>query len=136
MNRMKPPLVRPLRKFSIAEPEKQILRNGIPVYVFRDDSLEVVKVEFMFDAGSWYQPQPFVAFAANQMLREGTDKYSARQIAEKLDYFGSRVDTSSEKDKAYVTLTSMQKHLPSALPVVENVIKHARYPRKEFKAIA
>jgi zinc protease len=135
MDRTLQPEIHPLDHFRLIEPEKYFLSNGIPVYQFNDQNLEVVKVEFIFDAGTWFQPIPFVAFATNLMLREGTAKHSARQIAEILDFYGAHLETSTEKDKATVTLFTLQKHLVSLLPMVEEIIKQSIFPEREFNVI-
>jgi zinc protease len=48
------------------------------------------------------------------------------------DYHGAYVHTEVEKDKAYVTLYCLNKHLIQVLPVFEDIIKNAIFPENEF----
>jgi predicted Zn-dependent peptidase len=136
LTRDKQPSAEPLGKITIAEPEKYSLSNGIPVYQFNSGTQELVMIELIFDAGSWYQQHPFTATGTNLMLREGTEKLTSAQISEKLDFHGAHLETSVEKDHAFVTLFTLNKHLYETLPVLEDIVKHASYPEDECSVIS
>jgi len=129
------PAFKPLGKINIASPEKYSLSNGIPVYQFNSGTQELVMIELIFDAGSWYQQHPFTATGTNLMLREGTARLTSEQISDKLDFYGAHLETSVEKDHAYVTLFTLNKHLRETLPVLEDIIKNASYPEDECAVI-
>ena len=69
------------------------------------------------------------------MLREGTKKYTAATIAEKLDYYGSWLELSSSSEYAYITVYSLNKYLAKTLEVVESMIKEPLFPEKELHTI-
>jgi predicted Zn-dependent peptidase len=135
-DRYTPPVARKLEPVTLREPEKYTLPNGIPVFQYNSGSQELVRIEMIFKAGSWYQEEPFTAMAANLMLQEGTAKRSAAAIAEALEYRGAYFETTAEKDNAYITLYTLNKHLEFTLPVLEEIIKEAAFSANEFGIMA
>ena len=69
------------------------------------------------------------------MLREGTRRYDAARIAEKLDYYGAWLELSSASEYAYVTLYSLNKYLPQTLDILESIVKEPVFPEKELGVI-
>lgn len=108
------------------------LQNNIPLYIINSGTQDLIRIEFIFSAGSWHQSHPLVAYATNQLLEEGTKTLTASEIADKLDYFGAFLETEPGPDSASLVLYTLNKHLASTLPVVEDIIKNPVFPRKEF----
>lgn len=133
--RHKQPGIRPTTNIQINPPERYLLANGIPVYRINSGTQDLVMIELIFNAGSWYQQFPFAATGANLMLREGTAGLTSTAIAEKLDFYGAHLETSVEKDHAYVRLYTLSKHLHQTLPVLEDIIKNPSYPEDECSVI-
>lgn len=131
-NRATPPTLNLIEKAGIIRAEKTTLDNGISLYAINAGEQDVVKVELLFDAGSWPQSAPLVASATNNMLEEGTSMLSARQIAEKIDFHGAFIDLRPDKDIASVSLYSLNKHLENTLSVVEQMVKDSIFPQREF----
>lgn len=111
--------------------EKQ-LGNGIPVYAINAGSQDLIKIEFLFAAGMFQQQRALQAATVNTMLEEGTSKMTASQIADAVDYYGAFLETSVSQDHASVILYTLNKHLKSTLPIVEQVIKDAVFPQQEL----
>ena len=88
-----PPLVIPAT-VEVPQAEKTTLANGATLYTLASDDFEVLRVTFVFRAGSAVQRVPFSASAAANMLAEGTRDMTAQQIAEQLDYYGSYFDVN------------------------------------------
>jgi predicted Zn-dependent peptidase len=114
---------------------KLTLSNNIPVHVINGGSQDVLKIEFIFDAGIWHQSSPLVASLANSMLNEGTSKYNAAEIAEKFDFYGAYIGFAAAKHDASVCLYTLNKYLTETLEITENLIKDSILPQKEFETI-
>lgn len=69
------------------------------------------------------------------MLREGSRKYTAAEIAEKLDYYGAWLELSSSAEYAYITLYSLNKYFAETLDVLESIIKEPLFPEKELGTV-
>ncbi len=135
MDRTIQPEIQPLKNFHIQTPVRTTLPNGIPLTVINASEQEVVRMDVLFSGGRWQQSQKLQALFTNRMLREGTTKYTAATIAEKLDYYGSWLELSSSSEYAYITVYSLNKYLAKTLEVVESMIKEPLFPQKELQTI-
>lgn len=125
-----PPLTIPAT-IDVQQATKHLAANGTPIYVINCPEYEVVRLSFVFHAGSVTQSSPFVASATANMLAEGTEMYSAQQIAEKLDYYGSYFDINIDRDYSYITFCALSKFFPQTAEVIEEVILHPTFPEAE-----
>lgn len=135
MNRTIQPEIQVLKDFNILPPVRTTLPNGIPLTVINAGEQEVMRVDILFGGGRWQQSQKLQALFTNRMLREGTTKFTAGEIAEKLDYYGSWLELSTSADHAYITVYSLNKYLAKTLEVVESMIKEPAFPEKELHTI-
>ncbi len=99
------------------EPERFILDNGIPVYAIQAGSEDILKLDLVFNAGSFYQTQPLLASLTNKCLQEGTKSYSSKEIAEKVDFYGAHLRICREQGRLKaVAVLSRQTFLKSLYP--------------------
>ncbi len=126
------PEIQTIKKLDVIQPQKYLLKNNIPVYAINAGEQDIIKIELIFCAGSYYQPKKIVAQFTNRMLIEGTKTRSANEIADIFDFYGAFIQTDVEKDKAFVTLFCLNKHLSNVLPVFEDIIKNPVFPENEF----
>lgn len=135
MNRTIQPEIENLETFQIPRPIRTELPNGIPLTVLNAGTQEVVRIDILFAAGQWHQTQKLQALFTNRMLREGTRKFSAPVIAEKLDYYGAWLELSSSAEYAYISLYSLSKYVAETLDIVQSIIKEPLFPEKELNTI-
>lgn len=91
----------------VAEARRTTLPNGIGLYTLASDDFEVLRISFVFRAGSALQQAPFSASAAANLLSEGSRDMTAHQIAEQLDYYGSWYDVNVDRDYAYINFATL-----------------------------
>lgn len=132
LNRKQAPVFRSIDNIEIPEPQVYILKNGLPVYYINNGSQDVIRIELCFTAGNGHEAQHLQANAAFNLMNAGTTRRTSVQIAEELDYFGSYLELSPEKENSYITLYSLNKHLNSVLPVFADVLTGSIYPEKEL----
>ncbi len=106
--------------------------NGAPLYSLHNSSQGVVRVSFVFRAGTSYQSAPFSASTVVNTLSEGTQNFSGREIAEGLDFLGSYYDANIDRDWAVVTFCSLKKFATETLDIAEEVILRPSFPEKEI----
>jgi predicted Zn-dependent peptidase len=131
-NRLTQPPFKIIEKIDIIEAEKTIFSNQIPFYTINAGEQDVLKIDVLFDAGDWVQNEPLVASLANSMLTEGTKSMDAATIAEKLDYCGAYLQLSSNHHFALVSLSTLSRHLPETIVILEDIIKNSIFPDNEF----
>jgi Predicted Zn-dependent peptidases len=133
IDRITAPSVNEIKSFNLVEASKQKLSNDINIYKLIDYNTEVVKIEWIFAAGNWFQKSPLIAFAVNNMLIEGSEKYTSAAISETIELYGGQLGYNVDKDNAYVSIVCLQKYLPEILPVIEDIIKRATFPEQELE---
>ncbi len=105
---------------------------GAPLYTLHNSTQSVVRVSFVFRAGTSYQSVPFSASAVVNTLSEGTANLSGRAIAEGLDFVGSYYDANIDRDWSVVTFCSLKKFTRETLDIAEEVILRPTFPEREI----
>ncbi|NOX46657.1 MAG: insulinase family protein [Chlorobi bacterium] len=133
INRLIQPGVKLIDSIALYEPEHFKLDNGIPVFQINAGTQDMVKIDFVFEAGSYFQEKLQVSKFTNKLLNEGTKSYSSSEIAEKIDYYGAFLEVGSDKDVATVTLYTLNKYLERMLEVMQEVIRFPVFPEHELE---
>lgn len=131
INRTNAPIFKTVESIHFIAPKKMQLSNDIPVYLINSGAQELIKIEFVFSAGIKHQNDPLVATTTNKTIIEGTQKKTARQIADEVDYYGAYLETDIGVDSASVLVYTLNKHLQKIMPIVEDVIKNASFPNED-----
>lgn len=114
------------------EPCTRPLDNGVNVYGFQDKNLALIRLEFIFEAGSFFQEKTMQAGACCTLLGAGTEKYNAEEISEKLDFYGAYLERYSDRDQATVVFYCLSRHFDKIIPYCEEVIKRSVFPQEEL----
>ncbi len=133
LNRTEAPAFKTIDRIDIIQATKQKLNNGIDFYSINAGSQEITKIEFVFKAGMFYQPSPLIASNTNTLIESGTRSFTANQISDGIDFFGSFLELEVGQDFATVTLYSLNKYLNESLKFMEEVLKYPVFPEDEFK---
>ena len=136
LDRTTPPPIRQLSEFSIALPERRVMKNGMPLNIINAGTEDVVRFDLLIGGGQWHQEQPLQAMFTNRMLREGTRRMTSAQIAEKLDYYGAWLELSSSVNYGFITLYSLNKYFSRTLSVIAEMVKAPLFPAKELSVVA
>ncbi len=126
----RPPLTVPTA-IEVPQAERHTAANGTPIYAVNCPEYEVVRVTFVFHAGTVTQRHPFTASATANMLAEGTTAFAAQEIAERLDYYGSYFDINIDRDYAYVTFCTLSKFFARTAEIIEEVVLRPVFPESE-----
>ncbi len=110
--------------------------NGVKIYILHSEEFEVLRLSFVFGAGTIHQSSPFVASATANMLSEGSQTMTSHQIAEKLDYYGSYYDVNIDRDYTYINFCSLTKFVEPTLQVAAEIILHPTFPTSEVETYA
>lgn len=135
LNRTIAPEVNPIEHIDIVQAEKRQLSNGIPVSFVNAGSQDVVKIDFIFEAGTWFQPENLVASLCNSMLEEGAENFTAAEIAERFDFYGAYLQLVADQNYGFVNVICLGKHLPAILEVTEDLVKRSVFPEHELQVL-
>lgn len=134
LDRTSPPLIHST-SFAFRKPVERTLRNGLPVSIIEAPGLGAVRIDFVFTAGQWHQARKLQALFANRMLREGCRGYSAKEFAERLDYYGAWLDLSVSMNRSFVTLYTLKKHFAETMELVQRMLTEPTYCEKQFSTV-
>lgn len=132
LNRSEAPAFKTIDKIDVIKANHAKLQNGIDFYSLSAGSQEIVKLEFVFRAGMYHQPATLVASTTNTMLESGTRSFTADQLSDGIDFFGSFLELQVEQDFAIVTIFSLNKYLDESLKFIEEILKYPVFPEHEF----
>jgi zinc protease len=133
INRKKAPAYKEITSLHYTRASKTLLTNGIPVFAIKGGDRDVVKCDFIFDAGVWYQPARLVASTTNALLLEGTISMNSQAVAEKIDFHGAHITVNTDFHFASVSLVCLHKHLPSMLELLKEIIFFPAFSENELE---
>jgi zinc protease len=113
-------------------PQQQMLDNGIKVYTINAGKQDLVRIEFIFDNVNYDATKPLQAVAVNHLINNGTATLSAKDIADKVDYYGAFLQTEYGADQSSIKLYTLNKHLPSVLPILKSILDESVFPQQEL----
>lgn len=132
VDRTIPPAFRTIQTVQFPSHQSVMLDNGQPLFVANVGEQPVVRIEVLFEAGTWHEDVDGASFFGVKMLTEGTQKRTSAQISEHFDQIGAFVDLSHTPDRANIMVYGLTKHLGAILEMVSELIHEATYPEKEF----
>lgn len=126
------PVIRIPERVDVPVASLTTLANGVRLYLLENHDQQVVRLSFVFGAGSSRQNRFFSATAAANLLSEGSDRFTARQIAEQLDFYGSYFDIAVDRDVVVVSFCALSKFFLPTLQTAEEILLRPAFPQEEF----
>ncbi|HXW62647.1 MAG TPA: pitrilysin family protein [Candidatus Acidoferrales bacterium] len=126
----------PPRPFQFPHAATKTLPNGLRVFVITDHSEPALAVRLVvLSAGSIKDPpdRPGVAQMTANLLTQGTEKRSARDIAEAIDFVGGTLAASAGKDSTTITLDIVKKDVRIGLDLMSDVVLHPAFKADELE---
>jgi zinc protease len=133
VNRKEIPKVSLTTELPLIKPLADRLDNGLPVYYLEGGTEEILKVEMVFFAGSFFQLKPLIAYATGNLLRSGTESKARREINELLDYYSAHIHIEAQKDIISVTMFVLNKHFDPAFKLFCEMIRKPVFPEEEMR---
>lgn len=112
-----------------------VLPNGIPVSIIDTEEQKVTRIDFMFTGGIWTQQKVLQARFANEMLREGTHRFTSAIIAEKFDYYGAVLDLSLLPNCSCVTAYTLNKYFDQTADLLQDILLDPIFPEDEMNTL-
>lgn len=132
MYRLKPPKTSLIAPLPFSVPEKRELKNGVPYYIIQGGTEEIVRVELLFMAGSYYQHKPLVTYAALNLLKLGTARRTSAEISEFIDFYGAYLQIDTQKDIVSVSIFVLNKYLEPLLALLSELVQEPLFPQNEL----
>ncbi len=108
------------------------LSNGTPVHLLQYGSVEVAEIQVVFRTGTAYQDKIGQARYTASNMGEATASFNNQQLAERLDDYGAWISNDTAQEFISMNLTSLDRHLPHTLPLLQEVLMAPAFPEEEF----
>ena len=120
--------------FNIAQAKTCDAENGLKVVMLADNRLPLVSYRLTFLAGDAHEPKDKIGVtsAMASMLTEGTDNYTSRELAEKIERLGATVSASSSEDFVIVAGSSLSMYSSEVLGLIAEVVFRPTFPEDEL----
>ncbi|MGV3761410.1 M16 family metallopeptidase [Parapedobacter sp.] len=132
LNRTIPPAHFATTRFDLIKPTRLTFANGLQVFIFNAGDQELVRIEWMVDNVFQAENRALLNTCVCDMLLEGTSAHSSAQLAEQVDFHGAFLVPSFGYDQSSLTLFSLNRHLPSLLPLVHEILTDSIFPDREL----
>jgi len=133
IERNKAPEFKNIEHVNLLEPTKEVLNNGIELFVFDAGEQDLVRIEWVFNNISFDElVSPVLNMGLAGMLLEGTKQYSSAEIAEKVDFYGAFLQPEYAFDHTALSLYVLNKHIDHLLPLVKEILTQSIFPENEL----
>jgi zinc protease len=130
----KPPVQSMLDELPEVATEEKTLENGLKVVVVPNHEVPFVTVTLGSTYGAWAEnpKTPGVASMTYTMLTQGTENYSAAELAEKVEFNALTLSGMASLDEAQVNATGLTDKLPLAVELLAEVVLRPTFPEDEL----
>ncbi len=120
--------------FQIPAPFATTLPNGLRVVIFNDERLPLVSFRLAFFSGDAHDPKEHTGLtsAMVSMMTEGTEDYSSRELAEKIERLGAGLSVSASDDFTIVSASTLSMYSADILDLIAEVVFRPTFPEEEL----
>src|SRR5215472_7650964 len=132
-----PPEGGPAKPFSVPANETYTLPNGmkvtlVPYGIIPKATLSLAVYAGGIDEGS---ARVGVAGLTADLMKEGTEKLTSKQVAEAAADMGSALDVQAGADQTKMVMDVLQEFTPKAVRLLADVAQHPRLPESELERL-
>jgi zinc protease len=132
--RRRPPAPLPPRALNLPLPEETTLANGLRVVFIEQRRLPLVSFRLAFRSGDSSDPSelPGLTDVMADMLVEGTESRTSRQVAEEVARFGATLAAGASSDYMTVSASSLSSYAEEVLELLADVTLRPIFPEDEL----
>lgn len=133
-DRSKLPFPESFPKLNLPEIQRAKLSNGIDVVFAERHDVPMINLSLLLGSGhsSDSSDKPGLASFTMSMLTEGTERYDALELSDKLDELGTDLYTSTGLDSSSVTLSALKSNFIESLDLMIEVINKPTFDQVEI----
>ena len=100
---------------------------------FPSENTDLLKIDWLFEAGSAYQQQPLCASAASKLYTLATANSPSTAVAEFFDFRGVILETNCDVYQSTLTLYMLRRHAEEVLPMIEEMFSRPAFSEDDYK---
>jgi len=109
------------------------LTDNLRCYRVEGGTEDIIKIDIVFKAGTRFESKPLTSSICLNTLKEGTENYTAKEIADTTDFYGAQIATNLSKDRAEITLLCQSKHLKKLIDIFTDIFLLPLFPKDEIE---
>src|SRR5438270_13255595 len=111
------------------------LANGLRVATDRVDTVDTVSLGIWIDVGTRHEPAEIngVAHFLEHMAFKGTERRSARAIAEEIEAVGGHLNAYTSRESTAYYAKVLKEDLPLALDILADILLHSSFDPTELE---
>ena len=123
------------REASALNVDRSVLPNGLVVLHSENQGLPIVMVTVVIKAGQLDEAkeQAGLANLVAELLSEGTESRSSRDISEDIDFIGASLGASASGDCITVTLSVLKKDADKGFELLSDVLRNPAFRQEEIE---
>lgn len=102
--------------------------------LFPSESVDILKLDFQFEAGSYYQALPLCASSTITLMPVATASWDPQQLAEFVDRKGILIDTNTEQRTVVLTAYLLPRYATEFFPLLHEMLTAPSFPNEEVQA--
>src|SRR5215216_4456870 len=132
--RRQPPAPLPVRPLNLPDPTEMSLANGLRVVVVEQRRLPLVSFRLAFRSGDSADPLelPGLTDVMTDMLVEGTESRTSRQVAEEVARYGATLTAGASSDYLTVAASSLAAYADEVFELLADVMLRPTFPENEL----
>jgi zinc protease len=133
--RRRPPAPLAERPLSLPAPHEDVLSNGLRVIVVEQERLPLVSFRLAFLSGDTSDPAdlPGLTDTMADMLLEGTETRTSRQIAEEVARYGATLNAGAGSDYTTVAASTLAAYADPVMELLADVALRPTFPERELE---
>lgn len=131
VDRTKAPYSPSFRPFPIKQVESTKI-GAIPVHLLQSGDQHIIRLEFVFRAGTYFESKNGLSYLTAKMLGEGSRNHASKEIAEIIANRGAFIEIHHGQDVVNVTFFLLEKHLAFLIPVIAEILTQPTFPEHEL----
>ena len=114
---------------------KTVLPSGVRIVTERISSVRSAAIGIWAEVGSAYEAaeQRGISHLIEHMLFKGTQRRTAREIAETMDRVGGNLNAFTDKESTCYYARVIDRHVPLAIDVLTDMFLHSRFDAEDLR---
>lgn len=130
-----PPSAKLLESIPVADVREKTLPNGLRVVVLSNYEVPYVSMSLGILHGAWTESKPGAAALALEMITKGTQKRSATELAEELEFHAINLSGSAGMDAGSVRAGCVSDKFELAAQMLAEVVRTPTFPPSELDVL-
>ncbi|MEA3365027.1 MAG: pitrilysin family protein, partial [Candidatus Hydrogenedentes bacterium] len=114
---------------------ERFLSNGLKVVVVPDSESPLFVAAMGFKVGPWAEPKVGATYLTLRMLREGTERHTAEEIAHLIEQKALKVQEVAVMDGAMLVVSGLAETHGDCLNLLAELVRSPVFPRKELRML-